>query len=143
MLVLYVAHLLCIFSRYLFYIYLPDATLLVFSLDIYSIFISQTRVLVTHGLQWLPAVDRIIVVEDSTITHQGSYHDLIKDGGHVADLLLSSDHVISSGEPDQQSGTESLMGETEAGKIKKEKLGNGQGGLLTEEKTAVSISGTL
>lgn len=42
----------------------------------------KTRILVTHGLQWLPHVDRIYVMDDGRIKETGTYTDLTvsKDG---------------------------------------------------------------
>ncbi|XP_067948319.1 multidrug resistance-associated protein 1-like [Watersipora subatra] len=41
----------------------------------------KTRVLVTHGLQWLPEADHIAVLSHSTITESGSYDELMAQKG--------------------------------------------------------------
>jgi ABC-type multidrug transport system fused ATPase/permease subunit len=44
-------------------------------------FIFQTRVLITHGIHWLPMVDNIIVMVNGRITEMGSYENLINHDG--------------------------------------------------------------
>ncbi|XP_071095143.1 multidrug resistance-associated protein 1-like [Haliotis cracherodii] len=47
----------------------------------------KTRILVTHGVHWLPMVDHIIVMNDGRITEAGSYDQLITRNGHFAQFL--------------------------------------------------------
>ena len=47
----------------------------------------QTRVLVTHGISFLPKVDRIYVIVDGKISEQGSYKELLKQDGAFSDFL--------------------------------------------------------
>ncbi|XP_067949298.1 multidrug resistance-associated protein 1-like [Watersipora subatra] len=47
----------------------------------------KTRVLVTHGLQWLPEVDSISVLTEGRITETGTYQELIAEKGALAALL--------------------------------------------------------
>lgn len=47
----------------------------------------KTRVLVTHQLHFLPAVDRILVVKNGCIVEQGSYQDLVDQGQDFARIL--------------------------------------------------------
>ena len=47
-----------------------------------------TRVLVTHGIGYLPQVDDIIVLKDGRISEQGTYQELLKKKGDFADFLL-------------------------------------------------------
>ncbi|XP_071095145.1 multidrug resistance-associated protein 1-like [Haliotis cracherodii] len=47
----------------------------------------KTRILVTHGVHWLPMVDQIIVMNDGTITETGSYDQLMSHDGHFAQFL--------------------------------------------------------
>ena len=58
----------------------------------------KTRVFVTHGLQWLPRVDTIVVLMDGRISEVGSYDDLLDHNGAFAQflrmyLLQSEDEV--------------------------------------------------
>ncbi|KAL5009766.1 hypothetical protein ScPMuIL_012071 [Solemya velum] len=47
----------------------------------------KTRVLVTHGVQWLPKVDQIIVLSNGIITESGSYEQLMNHDGPFAQFL--------------------------------------------------------
>ncbi|CAL1547665.1 unnamed protein product [Lymnaea stagnalis] len=47
----------------------------------------KTRVLVTHGIQWLPLVDHIIVMTDGQISEEGSYDQLMSHDGAFASFL--------------------------------------------------------
>ncbi|KAJ3069264.1 hypothetical protein HDU98_007667 [Podochytrium sp. JEL0797] len=46
----------------------------------------KTRVLVTHGIHYLPAVDRIWVVKDGRVVETGTYDALVGIGGRFAKL---------------------------------------------------------
>ena len=39
---------------------------------------AQTRVLVTHGIQFLPEVDEVIVLRDGKVTESGTYEALLR-----------------------------------------------------------------
>ncbi|XP_015764594.1 PREDICTED: multidrug resistance-associated protein 1-like, partial [Acropora digitifera] len=47
----------------------------------------KTRVLVTHGISFLPQVDQIIVLQDGRISEVGSYEELVKNQGAFAEFL--------------------------------------------------------
>ncbi|XP_070201750.1 multidrug resistance-associated protein 1-like [Littorina saxatilis] len=47
----------------------------------------KTRVLVTHGVHWLPMVDEIIVMLDGKISERGSYEELVSHDGPFAQFL--------------------------------------------------------
>ncbi|XP_076469030.1 multidrug resistance-associated protein 1-like [Babylonia areolata] len=49
----------------------------------------KTRVLVTHGVQWLPKVDQILVVRHGRVTETGSYDQLLTHNGPFAKFLKS------------------------------------------------------
>jgi len=49
----------------------------------------KTRLLVTHGITFLPQVDQIIVIKDGEITETGSYNELLTQKGAFAEFLLS------------------------------------------------------
>ena len=49
---------------------------------------NKTRVLVTHGISFLPEVDHIIVLKDGKISEQGSFSDLLNIKGDFAAFLL-------------------------------------------------------
>lgn len=54
-----------------------------------ALYTLQTRVLVTHGVHWLPMVDMIAVVTDGEISEYGSYDELMSHNGAFAELLSS------------------------------------------------------
>ncbi|ESP02879.1 hypothetical protein LOTGIDRAFT_110718, partial [Lottia gigantea] len=47
----------------------------------------KTRLLVTHGVHWLPMVDNILVMNDGRITERGTYAELIKGNAAFAQFL--------------------------------------------------------
>merc|ERR1719244_560126 len=49
---------------------------------------NTTRILVTHGITYLPKTDYIIVMKDGKISEQGSYEDLISQKGEFAAFML-------------------------------------------------------
>lgn len=54
-----------------------------------SIFIElfQTRVLVTHGVHWLPRVDQIIVMKNGEISEVGTYDELLQNDKEFSQFL--------------------------------------------------------
>ncbi|XP_059143338.1 multidrug resistance-associated protein 1-like [Physella acuta] len=48
---------------------------------------NKTRVLVTHGVHWLPQVDKIVVMTDGRISEVGSYEQLLSHDGPFAQFL--------------------------------------------------------
>ncbi|XP_054270085.1 multidrug resistance-associated protein 1-like [Macrosteles quadrilineatus] len=49
---------------------------------------NTTRVLVTHGVGFLPEADLIVVVKDGQISESGTYKQLVRNKGDFADFLL-------------------------------------------------------
>ncbi|KAK3754081.1 hypothetical protein RRG08_024158 [Elysia crispata] len=47
----------------------------------------KTRVLVTHGVHWLPMVDHIIVMAHGRISEEGTYDELMSQEGAFAEFL--------------------------------------------------------
>jgi ABC-type transport system involved in Fe-S cluster assembly fused permease/ATPase subunit len=47
----------------------------------------QTRILVTHGISFLPKADIIITLVDGKISEMGSYNVLISHAGAFAEFL--------------------------------------------------------
>lgn len=43
----------------------------------------------THGIHWLPKVDRIIVLTNGSITEAGTYEELLDHAGPFAEFLTS------------------------------------------------------
>ena len=48
---------------------------------------AQTRVLVTHGISFLPQVDKIIVLVDGQVSEAGSFRELMTLNGAFAEFL--------------------------------------------------------
>uniref|UniRef100_A0A670ZAQ9 Multidrug resistance-associated protein 1 n=1 Tax=Pseudonaja textilis TaxID=8673 RepID=A0A670ZAQ9_PSETE len=47
----------------------------------------KTRILVTHGVSYLPLMDTIVVLSEGKISEMGSYQELLKHGGAFAEFL--------------------------------------------------------
>uniref|UniRef100_A0A2C9KB02 ABC-type glutathione-S-conjugate transporter n=1 Tax=Biomphalaria glabrata TaxID=6526 RepID=A0A2C9KB02_BIOGL len=47
----------------------------------------KTRILVTHGIHWLPLVDSIIVMDQGQITESGTYQELMSHDGPFANFV--------------------------------------------------------
>nr|QST14986.1 ABCC1-2 protein [Diaphanosoma celebensis] len=48
----------------------------------------KTRILVTHGITYLPQVDQIIILKDGEISESGTYKDLLAQKGAFSEFLL-------------------------------------------------------
>ncbi|XP_036386238.1 canalicular multispecific organic anion transporter 2 isoform X2 [Megalops cyprinoides] len=48
---------------------------------------AKTRILVTHGISFLPQVDNIVVMVEGRVSEMGSYQDLLKQNGAFAEFL--------------------------------------------------------
>uniref|UniRef100_A0A7N8YRT8 ABC-type glutathione-S-conjugate transporter n=1 Tax=Mastacembelus armatus TaxID=205130 RepID=A0A7N8YRT8_9TELE len=78
----------------------------------------KTRILVTHGMSFLPQADLILVLVDGEITESGSYQELLSRHGAFADFI----HTFASTERKEsaiQRGKETLHS---SGKLKTCKL---------------------
>lgn len=49
---------------------------------------NRTRVLVTHGITYLPQTDKIVVLKDGEISEIGSYQELLDKKGDFSDFLM-------------------------------------------------------
>ncbi|XP_062608623.1 multidrug resistance-associated protein 1-like [Saccostrea cucullata] len=47
----------------------------------------KTRILVTHGVHWLPKVDLIVVMDEGTISEVGTYEELMQKRGSFSEFL--------------------------------------------------------
>lgn len=53
-----------------------------------GILAKKTRVLVTHGITYLPEVDNIFVLKDGEISEEGTYKELLDKKGAFAEFLI-------------------------------------------------------
>ena len=49
----------------------------------------QTRILVTHGVSFLPHVDEVVVLVDGLVSEVGSYESLKASGGAFSEFLFT------------------------------------------------------
>ena len=54
----------------------------------HTIIRDKTRILVTHGITYLPKTDHIVVLKEGKISEQGSYQELVERKGDFAHFLL-------------------------------------------------------
>lgn len=59
----------------------------------------KTRILVTHGITYLPEVDNIFVLKEGEISEQGTYHELLEKKGAFAEFLIQ--HLQEINEEDE------------------------------------------
>ncbi|NXW34750.1 MRP3 protein, partial [Phaetusa simplex] len=73
----------------------------------------KTRILVTHGISFLPQVDHIVVLVDGKISEMGSYQDLLKQNQAFAEFLrnYALDEDIEEDEPTMLEEEEVLLAE--------------------------------
>jgi ATP-binding cassette subfamily C (CFTR/MRP) protein 1 len=48
----------------------------------------KTRILVTHGIGYLPQMDQIVVLKDGKISEIGTYDELMNNRGAFAEFLI-------------------------------------------------------
>ena len=76
---------------------------------------NKTRILVTHGVSYLPVVDKIFVMKDGMITESGSYRELLDQKGEFSDFLVQ--YLCNNEDkkdPETESELEGLKNELEA-----------------------------
>lgn len=59
----------------------------------------KTRVLVTHGITYLPQTDKIVVLKDGQVSESGTYQELLDKKGAFSEFLL---HHINEVEEDEE-----------------------------------------
>ena len=62
----------------------------------------KTRVLVTHGITYLPQTDKIIVLKDGEVSETGSYQQLLDRKGAFSEFLTQ--HIIDAENDDETTG---------------------------------------
>ena len=105
----------------------------------------QVRLLVTHGIGFLPQCDVIVVMADGQITEVGSYNELIDNDGAFAQFLQTYKGVEESSEEEesnnaakvvsrQSSTVANNMQKTEKDDSKKADKNNERSTLISKEK---------
>uniref|UniRef100_A0A8C8K4S6 ABC-type glutathione-S-conjugate transporter n=1 Tax=Oncorhynchus tshawytscha TaxID=74940 RepID=A0A8C8K4S6_ONCTS len=101
---------------------------------------NKTRVLVTHGMSFLPQADLILVLVDGEITESGSYQELLSRHGAFADFIhtfASNDRKESVTETAAQRGRTSftnLQGMEPMSEIDEEQVPEDLGKLMEVDK---------
>ncbi|XP_051994835.1 multidrug resistance-associated protein 1 isoform X4 [Xyrauchen texanus] len=106
----------------------------------------RTRVLVTHGLSFLPQVDLILVMVDGEITEMGSYTELLDRQGAFAEFLCTYTNTEQE-EVEESVGEEGGETEAENGKsedtVPRKGLENGVPAiLLGQSQNSLNAAGT-
>jgi ATP-binding cassette subfamily C (CFTR/MRP) protein 1 len=65
-----------------------------------GILAKKTRVLVTHGITYLPEVDNIFVLKDGEVSEQGTYKGLLDKKGAFAEFLIQHLTEVNAEEED-------------------------------------------
>ncbi|KAK2916503.1 hypothetical protein Q8A67_000877 [Cirrhinus molitorella] len=92
----------------------------------------RTRVLVTHGLSFLPQADLILVMVDGEITEMGSYTELLGRQGAFAEFLRTYTNT-------EQEEVEESVGEA----VPRKGLENGgPAALLGQSQNSLNVAGT-
>ena len=74
----------------------------------------KTRILVTHGISFLPDTDYILVMKNGRIAEQGSYNQLIKQEGEFSNFILEQLKVAN--ESESETDNEAIWKDLEANK---------------------------
>ena len=71
----------------------------------------QVRLLVTHGIEFLPQCDVIVVMVDGQITEVGSYTELIDNDGAFAQFLHTCHNTEANAinEKEEEEGNKSRI----------------------------------
>ncbi|KAM8837861.1 ATP-binding cassette sub-family C member 3 isoform 2-T2 [Spinachia spinachia] len=68
----------------------------------------KTRILVTHGISFLPQVDNIMVIVEGRVSEMGSYQELLKQNGAFAEFLrtYALEDIVEEEEASEESMAE-------------------------------------
>jgi len=67
---------------------------------------SKTRILVTHGIGYLPKVDQIIVLDEGTVVEVGTYKELLRNKGAFSVVL--SAYLIGQEEAEESEDEDTI-----------------------------------
>ena len=99
----------------------------------------KTRILVTHGISFLPQVDQIIVMKEGSISEKGTYDQLLANKGAFAEFLIEQLQQQQNQVQDSDSDSCNVLSEAERDGLKarlEESLGKKEyNRKLAEEKS--------
>ncbi|XP_069102567.1 multidrug resistance-associated protein 1-like isoform X2 [Argopecten irradians] len=101
---------------------------------------NKTRILVTHGVHWLPNVDRIIVMNGGTISEMGTYKELLQHNGpfaHFLQTFLLSNEDDSNGEEKTTRRQRTLSVQEIQGKIWEQVAEVTSDGMTSDDNVAI------
>ena len=109
----------------------------------------KTCILVTHALHFLPQVDYIYVIADGRLAEQGTYSNLVSQGGEFAKFVAefgSSKKKGNEQAEELQAGSDVSFKTDEEEKKTMEKIKNAVAGgalMQTEERNRGAIAGKV
>ena len=78
----------------------------------------KTRVLVTHGISFLPLVDQIVVMKDGQISEIGTYEELLANKGAFAEFLIEQLQEQQEHGSEEEELTSGVLSEAERDDLK-------------------------
>lgn len=72
----------------------------------------KTRVLVTHGITYLPQVDNIIVLKSGEVSEMGTYKELLNKKGDFADFLIQHLQEVNEDEAEDLDEIKNTLSES-------------------------------
>ncbi|XP_065155853.1 multidrug resistance-associated protein 1 isoform X1 [Atheta coriaria] len=78
----------------------------------------KTRVLVTHGITYLPQTDNIVVLAQGKISETGTYDQLLKNKGAFSDFLMQ--HITEAAEHEDEDNLEELQNQLSSAEVPEE-----------------------
>ena len=81
----------------------------------------KTRILVTHGISFLPLVHQIVVMKEGKISEIGTYHQLLANKGAFAEFLIeqmNEQHLNSEDADEDTESSAAILSEVEIDELK-------------------------
>ena len=69
----------------------------------------QTRILITHGVTYLPLMDKIFVMDEGKIVKAGTYQQLLNENGFFANFLQTYGNDESQQTEESPSGIANIL----------------------------------
>ncbi|CRL00440.1 CLUMA_CG013703, isoform D [Clunio marinus] len=120
-----------------------------------GILAKKTRVLVTHGITYLPEVDNIFVLKYGEVSEQGTYKELMAKKGDFADFLIQHLTEVNAEEEDldeikaqlEEVASDDLKAKLERAisttRSRSDSQSESQHGELTRRSSTISETGSL